>query len=75
MMFPRLILARKLLRDDGIIFISIADNEIANLKLLMDEVFGAGNYIDIFCWAKSETPANLSKKVRRLLNIFCAIRN
>ncbi len=72
MMYPRLILARRLLRDDGLIFISIDDNEIANLKLIMDEIFGANNYIDIFCWAKSETPANLSKKSKKVVEyILC----
>jgi adenine-specific DNA-methyltransferase len=45
MMYPRLYLARNLLRDDGVIFISIDDNEAANLKLLCDEVFGAENVI------------------------------
>lgn len=72
MMHPRLILARELLRPDGTIFISIDDNELANLKLLMDEIFGADNYIDIFCWAKSETPANLSKKSKKVIEyILC----
>ncbi len=72
MMFPRLVLAHDLLRDDGIIFISIDDNEIANLKIIMDEIFGADNYIDIFCWAKSETPANLSKKSKKVIEyILC----
>jgi adenine-specific DNA-methyltransferase len=45
MMYPRLYLARNLLRDDGVIFISIDDNEVANLKLLCDEVFGAENFV------------------------------
>ncbi len=45
MMYPRLYLARNLLREDGVIFVSIDDNEVANLKLLMDEVFGAENFI------------------------------
>ena len=40
MIYPRLILARKLLKDDGVIFISIDDNEQARLKLLCDEIFG-----------------------------------
>ncbi len=72
MMYPRLILARNLLRDDGIIFVSIDDNEIANLKLLMDEIFSSENYIEIFCWAKSETPANLSKKSKKVIEyILC----
>lgn len=48
MMLPRLYLARNLLREDGVIFVSIDDNEAANLKLLMDEVFGEGNFIGIF---------------------------
>ena len=46
MMYPRLYLARNLLRDDGVIFISIDDNEAANLKLLCDEVFGEENFIN-----------------------------
>lgn len=44
MMYPRLYLARNLLRDDGVIFISIDDNEAANLKLLCDEIFGSENF-------------------------------
>ena len=47
MMLPRLHLARTLLRDDGVIFISIDDNEQAQLKLLCDEVFGAENFVNI----------------------------
>ena len=49
MMYPRLYLARNLLRDDGVIFISIDDNEAANLKVLCDEVFGAENFISTIC--------------------------
>ncbi len=45
MMYPRLYLARNLLREDGVIFISIDDNEVANLKLLCDEVFGEDNFV------------------------------
>ncbi|AEU41942.1 DNA methylase, restriction system type III (plasmid) [Lactococcus cremoris subsp. cremoris A76] len=44
-MYPRLVLARKLLKETGVIFVSIDDNEQANLKLLMDEVFGEGNFV------------------------------
>ncbi|MBS7362919.1 MAG: site-specific DNA-methyltransferase, partial [Paludibacteraceae bacterium] len=50
MMYPRLQLLHKLLADDGAIFISIDDNEQANLKLLCDEIFGEGNFIDQFIW-------------------------
>lgn len=50
MMYPRLYLARNLLRDDGVIFISIDDNEAANLKLLCDEIFGTENFVAQFVW-------------------------
>ena len=51
MIYPRLRLAQKLLRDDGVIFISIDDNEQASLKRLCDEVFGEGNFVANFIWA------------------------
>lgn len=47
-MYPRLLLARDLLKDDGVIFISIDDNEVAQLRLLCDEVFGEDNFIGMF---------------------------
>jgi adenine-specific DNA-methyltransferase len=49
MMYPRLYLARNLLSDDGVIFISIDDNEASNLKLICDEIFGAENFISTIC--------------------------
>lgn len=52
MMYPRLKLARNLLRDDGVIFISIDDNEAANLKKLCDEVFGEENFIAQLIWRR-----------------------
>ncbi|MDR2081541.1 MAG: site-specific DNA-methyltransferase, partial [Campylobacteraceae bacterium] len=51
-MYPRLKIAQKLLRDDGVIFVSIDDNEQANLKLLMDDVFGEGNFVSNIIWEK-----------------------
>jgi adenine-specific DNA-methyltransferase len=55
-MYPRLLLARDLLSDDGVIFISIDDNEQANLKLLCDEIFGEENFVgDIIRKTKSQT--------------------
>lgn len=51
-MLPRLKLARDLLREDGVIFISIDDNEQANLKILCDEIFGKENFISCFIWQK-----------------------
>jgi len=51
MMYPRLKLLKEFLRDDGVIFVSIDDNEQANLKLLMDEVFGDKNFVAHIVWA------------------------
>jgi adenine-specific DNA-methyltransferase len=50
MMLPRLYIARNLLRDDGVIFVSCDDNELHNLRCLMDEVFGEENFIAVICW-------------------------
>lgn len=55
MMYPRLYLARNLLRDDGVIFISIDDNEVSNLKCLCDEIFGAENFVSQFIWNKQHS--------------------
>ncbi|MBF2754668.1 MAG: site-specific DNA-methyltransferase [Gammaproteobacteria bacterium AqS3] len=54
MMYPRLKLARELLTDDGVIFISIDDNEQANLKLLCDEIFGEDNFVAQLIWENKE---------------------
>ncbi len=76
MMYPRLKLARNLLTDDGVIFISIDDNEVHNLRKIADEVFGVNNYIEMFSWAKTETPANLSKKSKKVLEyVICYQKN
>ncbi len=61
MMYPRLQLLKKLLHKDGSIFISIDDNEQANLKLLMDEVFGGNNFVCNIIWEKKYTVANDAK--------------
>ena len=53
MMYPRLYLARNLLREDGVIFISIDDNEVDNLRRVCDDVFGAENFVECFIWKKS----------------------
>ncbi len=54
MMYPRLRLAANLLRDDGVIFISIDENEVTNLKKVCNEVFGEENYIGSFIWRKKD---------------------
>lgn len=61
MMYPRLFLARNLMREDGVIFVSIDDNEVSNLKLLMDMVFGEENFIASIVWERSFSPINLKK--------------
>lgn len=72
MMYPRLKIAQKLLSDDGVIFISIDDNEVENLKKICDEVFGASNFIGQWNWFKSATPPNLSKKIKKNIEyILC----
>ena len=58
MMMPRLYLAKSLLREDGVIFISIDDNEVHNLRLLMNEVFGEENFICQFVWQRAFSPKN-----------------
>lgn len=58
MMYPRLFLARNLLKEDGVIFISIDDNEVANLRLIMDEIFGEENFVTTFIWEKRVTREN-----------------
>ena len=61
MMYPRLKLARNLLRSDGIIFISIDDNEQSNLKKICDEIFGQENFIDTVIWQKVYAPKSTAK--------------
>ena len=58
MMYPRLKLARNLLTDDGVIFISIADEEVHNLKELGDEIFGEMNFAGKFIWKKKQGGGN-----------------
>nr|WP_315424664.1 site-specific DNA-methyltransferase [uncultured Pedobacter sp.] len=56
MMYPRLKLARNLLTEDGVIFISIDDNEVHNLRKICDEVFGEGNFVANILWQKKTSP-------------------
>lgn len=75
MMFPRLKWARNLLADDGVIFISIDDNEQENLKKICDEIFGAGNFVAQMVWQKRTSP-----DARRIISagheyILCYVKN
>lgn len=71
MIYSRLMLARNLLTEDGVIFISIDDNEVDNLKKICDEVFGAVNYVATFPWrkrtAKSDVPFGVSQDYEYIL--------
>lgn len=58
MMYPRLFLARNLLKDDGVIFVSIDDNEVHNLRMLMNEIFGEENFVANIIWQKKYSPQN-----------------
>ncbi|MGB4927398.1 MAG: site-specific DNA-methyltransferase [Giesbergeria sp.] len=63
MMYPRLVLLRQFLREDGAIFVSIDDNEVAALRLLMDEIFGAANFVATVIWQKKYAVANDHKTI------------
>ncbi|MBN2532677.1 MAG: site-specific DNA-methyltransferase [Spirochaetales bacterium] len=58
MMYPRLLLAKNLLRDDGVIFVSIDDNEVHNLRQIMNEIFGEENFQGVFIWKRRQNPDN-----------------
>lgn len=61
MMYPRLFLAKNLLKEEGIVFISIDDNEQDNLKKLCNEIFGEENFVASIIWQKAFSPINLRK--------------
>ncbi|WP_025641614.1 site-specific DNA-methyltransferase [Schnuerera ultunensis] len=61
MMYPRLKLARNLLSEDGVIFISIDDNEVHNLRKICDEIFGERNFVANIIWERAYAPVNLKK--------------
>lgn len=77
MMYPRLFLARNLLRDDGVIFISIDDNEAADLKLLLDEIFGEENFEGHIHWRRRHNQPNDKTKMIGLVaeHILCYAKN
>ena len=68
MMYPRLRLAANLLRDDGVIFISIDDNEVTNLRKICDEVFGEENFISDVIWEKRFTRNNDAKLMSSVID-------
>ena len=74
MMYPRLKLLKKLLADDGAIFISIDDNEQANLKLICDEIFGSQNFVSVIHWHKNYASANDSKGFSNVIDYIFVYR-
>jgi len=74
MMYPRLLLLRDLLREDGVIFISIDDNEIAHLRLILDESFGRQNQVGILVW-KNATDNNPTRIAPEHEYVLCYARN
>ncbi len=75
MMYPRLKLLKELLSDEGVIFVNIDDNEQAHLKIIMDEIFGEGNF-EHFVWKKKGGAGNTEKIIGTLTeHILCYFRN
>lgn len=76
MMYPRLYLARNLLREDGVIFMSIDDNEVINLRKICDEIFGEENHLGTVIWknATDNNPTNISVE-HEYLHVYCKSRD
>ena len=71
-MSKRLRIAYTLLHEEGVLFVSIDNHELAQLKLLLDEIFGEENCVEIFSWMKTKTPSNLSQKTKEMLEyVLC----
>lgn len=76
MMYPRLKLAHNLLRKDGVLFVSIDQGEVGNLKILLDDIFGEENFVNIFSWVRTRTPAALSQKTKNVVEyVVCYERS
>lgn len=82
MIYPRLMLARNLLSDDGVIFISIDDHEQQNMKKMCDEIFGEDNFLAQLIWERAYSPVNLKRHfseshdyilcyAKRIMNTVC----
>lgn len=75
MMLPRLHLAHTLLSDDGVIFISIDDNEQAQLKLLCDEIFGEENFVAQIAWRRTDNQPNIGNIAKVKEYLYCYAKN
>ena len=75
MLYPRLLLAKQLLADDGVIFCSIDDKNQAYVKCLFDEVFGENSFVASFLWKRTDTSPSLSNKVRKKMEyVLCYVK-
>ncbi len=74
MMYPRLVLLREMLSQDGAIFISIDDEELNNLLALCDEVFGRTQRLAVFTWVRKKKGSNLSKEFRKITEYVVAYK-
>jgi len=70
-MYPRLFLARSLLRDNGVIFISIDDHEVHHLRMIMDEIFGEENFVIEFAWRRTDNQSNIGNVANVKEYIVC----
>lgn len=76
MLYPRLLLARNVLSDDGLIFISIDEHESHNLRNICDEIFGAQNFVSNIVWEKRYTRSNNAKRFTTLTEpVLCYAKN
>jgi adenine-specific DNA-methyltransferase len=67
MIYARLLVARSLLKEDGVIFISIDENEIENLRKICDEIFGPQNFVDTLHWKKKKQPSFLARHTAKMM--------
>jgi len=72
MIYPRLKVAKDLLSEDGVIFISIDENEVTNLRKVCDEVFGYQNFVDTLHWKKKKQPSFLAKHTAKVMEYVVA---
>lgn len=73
MIYPRLKLAKDLLTDDGVIFVSLDDNEVDNLKKICNEIYGEQNFVECLIWKKRATPPNDKNigRIHEFILVYC----
>lgn len=74
-MYSRLLLARDLLSENGVIFISIDDNEVYNLKLICDDIFGEENFVEALKWKRKKQPSFLGKHTAKMMEYVLVYAN